>query len=228
MRTVAGARGEAGFSLIEAVVGATLMALLAMLLFSGLGLGSRVMDSGSRRAERSAQLSVAYNFLRNHLAQARGDGGAAREGGGAGHGAPVFDGRPDGAEFVGPAPTHLSLPGYQRVTLAVERGRTGARLVARWRPVQAAGFEAPAAVETRESVLLEDLAGAEFAYFGAAHPSSAPAWHDEWRAPARLPSLVRIRIAFGGGRPPQDLVVALRLATAPLARFVMSNKESRA
>jgi type II secretory pathway component PulJ len=194
---------ESGFSLLEALVATTLVALLAAVLFGSVTIGVRVMDSGTRHADMANQITIAQNFLRNHLAQAH----AGRITASGTLLAPTFDGRSDALAFVELAPEHPPI-GLKRMTVRTERTGDGLRLVASWSAVQRGATTKP----IHESVLLQKLASVEFAYFGTDDPARTPAWRAEWQGRAALPSLVRLRVGFAKDRPPQDFIVALRLA----------------
>jgi general secretion pathway protein J len=198
---------EGGFSLVEMVVVVALVGLLSLLLFGGLHLGVRVMDTVSRRTDAASQLSLVQDFLRNQLAQAqpmlaedKGDGKAL-----------MFDGRSTGVDFVALAPAYLPIGGYQVLSIRVDNDHGRNRLIALWRPFVrwAADQAAPA---DRTSVLLDEVASVDFSYYGSTNPKAAPAWQENWHLNRLLPALVRLRVNPGQGRPVQEFVVAPKLA----------------
>jgi len=120
-------RRAAGLTLVELLIAFSLIALIALLLFSGLRVGTRAWEAVDNTAERTAALRVARNFLERALAQAR----------------PVkvtldaqpylvFAGDAENLEFVAPLSEHVGVPGLYVLRLGLE-GRAPARLVlTRW------------------------------------------------------------------------------------------------
>ena len=67
-----GCRARAqGFTLIELIIALALIALITLLLFSGLRLGTRAWDGVDTVSERHAELRSARTFLDQALRQAR-------------------------------------------------------------------------------------------------------------------------------------------------------------
>lgn len=193
---------DAGFSLLEALVAASLTAMLGLLLFGGVNLGVRVMDRSAVKSEQAAEIAVATSFLQRHLARAQ------PAGPGAGTGESAFAGDAHGLTFVEIAATP-GFAGPARLRLRTEQGTGGLQLVATWEPLRGGDGVPP-----HRSVLLEKLASVEFAYFGGGEDGS-PDWSPSWQGPAALPSLVRMRVRLHNRQTPLETLVALRLAAAP-------------
>jgi general secretion pathway protein J len=200
---------ESGFTLIEVIVAAALLGLLSVVLFGGISVGVRVMDSVAHRSDVSSQLGTVQDFLRNQLAQAQpmiAEGKDERR-------PLMFEGRREGVDFVALAPAYLPVGGYQVLSISFDTRPNRNRLVALWRPFMRWAVDRTSqAPADRESLLLDHLAGAEFSYFGSPDGKSPAAWHEEWRIRSVLPSLVRLRVRPKGGQPVQEFVVAPRLA----------------
>lgn len=204
--------GSEGFSLLEMLIALTLFGLVTVMLFGGLQLGTRVMESGSKRSEQASRLSVASEFLRGQLAQAqpveraegeRIDGKMPIE----------FDGVADGVAFVGPTSAYQPIGGLQTLNIYTDRQNGKARLMADWRPYRTVA-DAPSDETGRRSVLFDDVSTVELAYFGAINDKEMPRWRREWHDRTTLPSLVHMRVTFRDGRAAPDLFVALKLAEA--------------
>jgi len=201
-----------GFSLLEMLIAMTLFGLVAVLLFGGLHVGTRVMEAGGRHSEQASRLSVAFEFVRGQLAQAqpveRADGERIE-----GKKPLEFAGDENGLAFVAPTSAYQPVGGLQ--ALAIHRDVEGnpARLIVDWRPYQTASG-AVADVDARRTVLFDDVASFELAYFGATKPKEKPSWQRDWHDRTTLPSLVQMRVQFRDGRAAPDLFVALKLATA--------------
>ena len=153
------ASSQAGFTLIEMLIGITLLAMLGALIASGTRLGSRSWSSAERRSAGSDDVMLVQSFFRRTIAQA----------------APVFateDPRDMTIDFSG-GPDTLTLmapqPGTQSAGLWVQErfyvGQHGGHrdLFVRLRFDPSLPAAAPDPV-----TLLEGVSQVRFAYFGAA------------------------------------------------------------
>ena len=178
-----------GFTLIELVIALALVALITVLLFSGLRLGSRAWDGVDTVAERNAELRSARGFLDRTLSQARDlvlryDAQDHQ----------VFAGDATSLEFVAPLSEHVGIPGLYVLRLGLEGGSKDARLVLtrwllhpdvlsgnaeapEWQPLEpgSPGISSDPKEEPDMSVgafgqtaLLEDVGVFELAYYGVA------------------------------------------------------------
>jgi general secretion pathway protein J len=201
-----------GFSLLEMLVAMTLFGLVAVLLFGGLHIGTRVLETGGRHSEQASRLAVAFGFMRAQLAQAQPIERATAERI-EGKKLIEFDGSEDGLAFIGPTSAYQPVGGLQVLAIRREQQAGVSRLIADWRPYQTTTGNA-ADVDPRRTVLFDDIAGVELAYFGASAPKEKPTWRREWRDQTALPNLVQMRVRFRDGRTTPDLFVALKLAAA--------------
>jgi general secretion pathway protein J len=178
-----------GFTLIELVIALALVALITVLLFSGLRLGSRAWDGVDTVAERNAELRSARGFLDRTLSQARDlvlryDAQDHQ----------VFAGDATSLEFVAPLSEHVGIPGLYVLRLGLEGGSKDARLVLtrwllhpdvlsgnaeapEWQPLEpgSPGISSDPKEETDmsagafgQTALLEDVGVFELAYYGVA------------------------------------------------------------
>jgi general secretion pathway protein J len=201
---------EDGFTLVELLVAITLVCLLTVVLFGGLRFGTRAASAVSLRTDRSAQIAVVYDFMQSELADARmlptsNDSAAASA---------DFDGRTDSLSFVTIPPAYLALGGFHLLHVAMEGERQTRRLTVSWQQIPRGSL--PVSPTTLQpSVILQDIRGVQFGYFGAADPNRPPEWQDRWDDRSALPLLVRLRIAWADGSRAPDLIVAPRLAGPP-------------
>jgi len=204
--------GSEGFSLLEMLVALTLFGLVTVMLFGGLQLGTRVMESGGKRSDQASRLSVASEFLRGQLAQAqpveRVEGERVN-----GKKPLEFDGTSDGIAFVGPTSAYQPVGGLQSLNIYTDRQSGKAQLIADWRPYRT-GIQEPSDDPGRRSVLFDDISAVELAYFGTTVSTEKPRWRHEWRDQPALPNLIHMRVSFRDGRTAPDLFVALKLAEA--------------
>lgn len=199
-----GARGAAGFTLLELLVGLMLFGLLASLLTGSLTFGRRAWETGEAAFARSADLRLVQSFLREQFGAAQLSWNPADDE------VVGFEGRPGSATFLCGVSERMAAGGLRRVTVAVEDDGSGRRLSLTQRPIEANGASGT------QRILLEGAGDARFEYFGAVPSDDAPAWHAVWKEAGRLPSLVRLRIAFEDTRRQwPDLIAGLAVTGDP-------------
>ncbi len=190
--------GDAGFTLLELLVGLFVVGLLLVLLTQGVRFGLQATQLQARAMDRNGDLHAIDRALRRLVAQA--DPGIYPE-------PASMRGTSQAVSFVTELPRSLA-GAVQRadVVLLAE----GGRLLLRWtshRHVLLTG-SAPA---WQDTVLLDGVERIELAY----QPAGATGtWRPSWTA-GKLPSLIRVRIVFGqdgGRRWPPILVAPLREA----------------
>ena len=198
--------GEAGFTLVELLVGLALFSLLATLLFVNVRFGIKAWQLGSARAEQFEHDLIAQDLLRRLIGNAYPmlvlDGATQRL---------DFEGDKEAVTFLGDAPVVTNGGGRFRYKVLVERRQDRADLVMSAAPElpnpQGAGL-------ARRTVLLSDIDRAEFSYFGDGEAEQALQWQDSWRQRVNMPRLMRIRVAFrsADARTWPDLLIAPRIS----------------
>jgi general secretion pathway protein J len=203
---------ERGFTLIELLISISLLALLMVVLFGGLRIGTHHIASQTDRLDRTSRVALTEKFLRAQLGDARPffvPGTHATQ--------IFFDGRPDGIGFVNPALESITSGGLQTLSIDVARPPKGSgdsgQLVVEWHPFD--GSTMTTAKAGRRAVLLDGIREARIAYFGVVGQEGAPDWHAAWKDMAVLPALIRVSIVFTDGEHMPELVVAPRLAPPP-------------
>lgn len=185
-----------GFTLVELLIGLTLMTLISIVLFGGLRFGMRAWEVADERAERGTRIELVQVLLRRQLAQARPTSTAA------GKSVSAFRGQPDRMTFVAP-PVHQDEVDDDLVFVLAkvdENGRSHLDLT--WRPSRPPAGTATPTEGGTAARLIENIAAIELAYYGAPDSNRPPGWTDEWSGGGQgLPSLVRLRVTF----PKDDL-----------------------
>lgn len=233
-RRIIPGRRPGGFTLIELLIALAMVALITLLLFSGLRIGSRTWERLDATAQRTDDLRLAFGFLSRTLVQARAatalyDGEIV----------PVFAGDAERLELAAPLSEHVGVPGIYILRLTVEgRGDSRELLLTRWlmhpdllegqgdipeweplAEISGAGVDSlpldadAAGGAFGRTLLLEGVQRMEISYFGVIDGDLDPDWHEEWLEQQGLPMLVRIHIETVDQQWP-DLIVALpRLPT---------------
>jgi general secretion pathway protein J len=204
----------AGFTLLELLIGVAVLGLLMGMLFGGLRLASHQVEWRTARLDRGSRVSLVQGFVRRSLADARPLEIAGPRAGVSGPTvALAFDGTAEELEFVGPAPESAESGGLELIGLGLVRHGAGGALSLRVRAYDAGAGGATAPL--RETLVLEGVRQAQFAYFGVTAGETEPRWHETWRQLPYLPALVRLTLTLSGGEKVPDLVVALRLSQDP-------------
>lgn len=200
-------RAEAGFTLVEVLVGVMLLAMLATVIATGTRDSGRAWNAAERQTDEVDQMDAVQNLLRHVLAVAR----PSYAGSDPADLTIAFAGEPEALSLVAPQPaTQDHGPWVRERVFLAGSGRTRAMFIS-WQPAAATTGEDLAPVS--EAVLLDRVSALRFAYFGPPDSGQPAIWLDRWVARDRLPKLVRVAVERDGKglRPWPDLVVATRI-----------------
>ena len=196
-----------GFTLLELLIGMTLLGFMLALLFAGFRLASDSWDAADRQIVRTTDEEMSRVLMRRLLSQLQ----------------PVhwkramnqpvaFSGQPEGFRGLAPMTGQAGAGGLRLVELrgeaATQDGKDSFRLILRQAPIRYDVDDFTAGLnDAKDHVLLTGLAGVSFAYFGQPKNGDSPQWYDKWPESDNLPQLVRVRI---GSPDPgwTDLLVA--------------------
>lgn len=185
-----------GFTLLELLIGMTLLGFIMSLAFSAFRLASTTWDAVSSRTESVTDEQLARSFARRLLEQVQ----------------PIrwkkainqqvtFLGTAEALRAVVPLSGPLGAGGMNVIELSA--GRSGKesresgslRFVLRRAPLHYGDASFTDTLSNaEESVLLEGLQEVEFSYFGVEKPGAPPGWQSSWSSMEQLPQLVRIRL----------------------------------
>ena len=196
---------EAGFTLIEALVGITLLAMLATLIATGTRAASRAWNSAERQAGETDDIDAVQGLLRRTIARARPSFAAADPA----DMTVAFSGEPNSLSLVSAQPGTQDDGPWTRERFYIGRSGNARALFMSWQATGSAALAAPAGA----AVLLDHVAAIRFAYFGPPRPGEGAAWLEQWTDRDRLPQLVRVVIEREGSRFAAwpELVVATRI-----------------
>lgn len=185
--------GPRGFTLVELLVGLTLMALISIALFGGMRFGMRAWETGSERFERLTRIELVQSLVRRQLGQAR----PSRPG----NPVPTFVGQIDRVVFIAPSPKQGDADADFLFVLAKTEAHQQSQLDLTW--------TSSGASASGETTLIDNIASVELGYYGAPDPQRPAQWSTQWDGAGGLPALVRVRLTFpkGDERRWPDLIV---------------------
>ena len=192
---------EAGFSLIEALVAMTLLALIGVMAAGGVRFGSTVWDRVEKDAAHFVEIRAVQRFLRRQIAAAE----AIRISNGTRTPSVVFNGTEDDLRLLAPLAARSAPPGLHFVHLGV----SDSKLTLRWARVT--DFLPEIGPDAARTDLLPGLTGIRISYFGQDPESGALVWQRSWLNRPALPRLVRVEPIWDAPASRQwpHLVIAL-------------------
>ncbi|MBH5400953.1 prepilin-type N-terminal cleavage/methylation domain-containing protein [Bradyrhizobium sp. CNPSo 4010] len=191
---------EAGFTLVEMLVGLVLTSLLAVMLLGAIRYGLTIRERTALRATAFDKVVAVQDFLRNSLTLAY----PRLIGEANGTGRLEFEGTPTSIRFVAPAMQSGGRGGRSNFTIAMNSSSPPALVV---------DIDDPrAATNGRKDVLLANVAGVAFSYLPKVASGEAR-WADRWDAGAALPAAIRVNVRFppGDQRVWPELLIVLRI-----------------
>lgn len=199
-------RRSDGFTLLETIIGITVLGFVLALLAAGFRLASASSDVIDRKVARTTDEEMARVFVRRiitHIQPLRWQAASGRP--------LAFVGDPDRIRAITLLAKQSAVGGPVVVELSAETGSGSGdgsmQLVMRQGPVEhdAADFSQVLA-GAKPHVLLGGLTRVDFSYFGAPEPRHPASWHNAWPSRDTMPRLLRIRLESGEDVWPDILV----------------------
>jgi general secretion pathway protein J len=178
------ARPDAGFTLVEMLVGLTLLAMAAGLMGLGLSSGHRLWLAEERHTVDGETVQSAQTLLRDGIERLRPNTRSK--------GALLYadiDGAPGQFTFITTAADADRPTAIRRYRLSLNEDGD---LVLAWGPSQV-----DARAVFTPQVLLHGVDHLDISYFGSAGRGAPRQWQDNWSERSTPPELVRVRLTFG-------------------------------
>jgi general secretion pathway protein J len=201
-----------GFTLIEVLIGATLLAVMMTLLMGSLRIGAQSWELGEERMAKASRLFIVENFLRSHIESLLPVAATMKNGAME----PAFQGGRDTLSYVAPLPEQVKLGGLYRFDLYISKGEKKDLRVAIL-PYSTQPDKAGTVEPLDDLALLENIEELKLAYLPRPNPggnlnplqgqSQDIKWSDEWREP-QIPAMIRIDIKPAGEDPWPTLLIA--------------------
>jgi general secretion pathway protein J len=201
-----------GFTLVELLVALGLLALISAVLFGSLQLAGRSADAGDAKAEATAGMRLADDYLRTQLTAQHPQ--RMRK---LAEFPLLFAGEADELKFTAPLPGRVGLGGmwYYRLALADDPVKRRTALVLERTIPDVNALSMPTFAEAERSVLADDVKALKISYYGRDRGSAydtAPTWRGRWDDSQMLPILIQVEVTPQGGTPWPPLVVQPRAA----------------
>jgi general secretion pathway protein J len=199
---------DAGFSLLEVLV----TIAVAALVISALSGFTRMMTNaelyGERQQASHESIVGAARVFRHVAARAvpdlRHDSEMA-----------AVVGTPKRLTFLSRGPSIMALDRPVPITLLIENGDGGSKLLLSWRE--------PASEAIREELLIPSARSIVLSYFGFGRERDGERWHSRWDQPQRLPRAILLQVQMSELASPVD-IVARTYSTLPYACIALPHE----
>lgn len=195
---------RAGFTLVELLVSMVVLALIAVLMMSGLRFVLRSMASTDNRREALEELTLGLSVLRGELERAEplmvkvGKSDLV-----------LFNGQADRLRFANVEPPYLGGPPYLTYEYAIVPDGPTYRIELRRAVLDPAAPDLAAVEAIEPRTVLRVGQELHFSYYGPLGKNDPPSWRKAWPAGAKLPLAIRLAASEDPGWP--ELVVPLRI-----------------
>lgn len=204
---------HSGFTLIEILLGMSIMSVMMVLLFGSMRVCIQNWDAGEDKFAKVSQAAIIQNFFSHHLENLL----------------PLFDdfsetrtfsfqGDTASLQFVSAMPASAGRLGLQLFTVGLNGAKRGeGQIMVSMRPFFPVSDGAGWNIE--DVTILKNVKSLNFAYFGAdaEKPNSEPVWQATWLDKTQTPLLVRIAIELSNGEVWPEQIVPLKVDTSAVS-----------
>ena len=214
--------GQVGFTLIEVLIGMSILSIMMLLLFATLRTCVQSWNLGEKKIAEVSQAGIIQNFFQsklhstlplkaNFLKEDNDEEDRQRF---------SFEGNENQLQFVSAMPASAGRLGLQLFTMSLQQAEKGdgSDLLVDIKPFFPKSEDEE--WQNEEVVILKNISDLRFAYFGldeeaevAQDEEESLSWQDEWLERQVLPKLVSIDIELSNGKIWPQIVVALKVNT---------------
>ncbi len=196
---------QRGFTLIEVLIGMTLLSMMVTLLFSSLMMCGKSWEQGEAKMAQVNQMATTYHFFQRHLTKAM---PLWRDADDKGEALFSFQGDEQKLEFVSTFPASAERSGSQLFTLNWEKNNKQSILTVGVQPF----FTDPKQISEADFVdVLNSVDSFELSYFGLDADTGEYRWQKNWLHRDTMPRLVKVSIAIENQEPWSDIIIPLKI-----------------
>ncbi len=195
-----------GFTLIEVLIGMTLLSLMVVLLFSSLTIGAKSWEQGEKKITDVNEIAVVQQFFNHHLAHATpqwNDFNPEKDR------LFSFQGKKETLQFVAAFPASAERAGLQLFLLELKEKDKQRFISVTLTPFFPLAEGAEWFQDDVE--LVRGVQNFELAYFGLNDETGEFVWQSEWLNKEQQPRLVKILLELDDGRYLPEMIVALNV-----------------
>lgn len=197
---------QTGFTLLEILLGMSLMSVMMVLLFGSLRVCVQNWDAGEEKFTQVSQTAIIQNFFNQHLQNLLPLQDDFTE-------TPQFSfqGDESSLQFVSSMPASAGRLGLQLFTVTYQQTSDDGRINVSMRPFFPSAKGAD--WKTEEVTILKGVKKLNFSYFGidSTNASEPPIWVATWLEKGQTPLLIKIAIELLDGRIWPEQIVALKI-----------------
>ncbi|MCF7970023.1 MAG: prepilin-type N-terminal cleavage/methylation domain-containing protein [Methylococcaceae bacterium] len=198
----------AGFTLLEVLIGMSIMSVMMLLLFASLRVCVQSWNAGEKKIAQVSQAATVQAFLYNKLQMALPLEDASTE-----EKQFSFRGNAQQLQFVAAMPASAARLGLQlfKLSLVPAQDKQENELRVDIRPFFTQSDSAQ--WQEEQVVILDKIHSLRFAYFNGDEAEGNVGWQDEWLDKYRLPALLSVDIELINGELWPTIVVDLKVDT---------------
>ena len=199
-----------GFTLIEVLIGLTLLSIMAVLLFTSLKICADSWERGEEKMASVNEMAVVYHFFQEYLSVTKpvlieSDNGSK---------AVSFQGGIDSLQFVSKFPESVNKIGLQIFKAVLVKDGVLSNINVSVTPYYSGAVDEDEETSNDEVSLIKNVKEFKLSYFGSENELNDGVWVDEWINKTVLPQLIRINIVLESGNYWPEIIIPLRI-TAP-------------